>query len=116
MRPFTSGAMRISVSCATPMIGAGGRFASHGRKTNAAANPTPTATARIASAMRMELRRMSDPSSLEQPGGGHREQAVDRGQDPKVHPIAPDVMQGGAHLVDAHQPVDRRRARKDAAC
>src|SRR5208282_6246022 len=80
-----------------------------------AAAPIPTTSASSASGRRRDLPLMRDLVLLEEPGGRYGQEAVERGQDPKVRPVAPDVMEARAHLVDAHEPVDRRGARKDAA-
>src|SRR5262245_21678549 len=52
-------------------------------------------------------------SSKERPGHKRCQRAVNQCERPQADPVAEDVAETRVHLVDAHQSVERRRARKD---
>src|SRR6266851_4088307 len=113
-RPVISGAMRISVWRTMPASD-GGAAACRGTRTANATAASASAPARPTMRRRLRCASIRSPFSDEKPGGQDGEQAVERGERPQDDPVPENVAQRSAHLVDAHQAVDRRRAGKDEA-
>src|SRR5204862_6918613 len=110
-RPVISGATRISVCRTMPAIGGVAWWL--GQKTSKAT----THAAPMATSARMR-RFLSFAFTYclpaEESSRGQRgEPAVEQGQGPQPHPVVEDIGDPRIHLVDAHQPVDCRRAGKD---
>ena len=58
----------------------------------------------------LEAKAVSPVKIVTRPNSQH---PVEAGQNPKRHPVAPNIMQTRAHLVDPNQTIDGRCARND---
>src|SRR5262245_51529047 len=108
--PPTSGATRTSVVRTTPTIGgvAVGRDSQY--------PPAPTASATMPNALiRPSLPLTMHLPPLDQKCRHHRECEIDDREAPQSAPIADELPQGGAQLIDANEAVDREIRREDAA-
>src|SRR3954467_8267077 len=101
--------MRISVWRTTPEIG---RFEPCWPKLADGSDVSAAAAIRTAAAQRCQLRRIGGPPGWSDPGCGDGEGTVDGDQQPEPRPVLRHIRELRTHLVDAHQRVDARRARR----
>src|ERR1700751_1923915 len=105
----TSGATRISVTRTTPTMG----VSSVVRNSSYPRAPAATSTRAIAMMPARFLAMRLPP--LDEECGHHRQHEIADGENPKAPPVARDLPQARAQLVDAHEPVDREVRREDIA-
>src|SRR5262245_10532336 len=105
MRPLTSGAILISVTLTMAMMGCGraGRSAKNAIAPAAATSRTPMPARRSFEEVLGGMGR--HPAS--QIRSKHRDHIEHKAKRDQGNPIARDLDQLGAHLVDAHYAVDR---------
>ena len=116
-RPLISGAILISVAWTTPGALGAATPEPQDQKSQMAAAAASASEHRDAyeAALASPRRHRPTPIDARRRAASDGEHEIDRGQQPQIEPVGAHLEEPRAHLVDAHEAVDRRFAGKDAA-